>query len=152
MATSDDINGIIDTVISRLTTNVTSLGGSASSPIVEGDELPAQIREFPAFYVIPLISGGDHISQKMSGSPRFHEFHLTVVGVYKSNSISSLLRSVRNYGYAAVDLFSLENQKITNAEGLSAYCLNPVLEVNYHYANGSFIHTWAVDLSLKNGY
>jgi len=159
MPTYEDFNSVIDAMKSRLESNITSLGGTAGTTVVEGDEQPAGIRAFPSFYIVPLLEGGDRITTSMSNSPRKHEFSVIISGAYKGANVSSLLRSTRNYGFACVDLFSLTNQTITriyytpegeidSSKSIKAYCINPVLEVGYHQVRDFIVHVWSVKLQM----
>jgi len=155
MPTFEDVNSIIDAMKSRIETNITSLGGTAGTTVIEGDEQPAGVRVFPSFYITPLLEGGDKITTHMSNTPQKHEFSVIVSGVYKGANVSSLLRTTRNYGYAAVDLFSVSNQavsgiyydeegKVDTTRAIKAYCVNPVLEVGYHQVRDYILHVWSV--------
>lgn len=140
---------------SRIETNITSFGGTAGTMVTEGDEQPAGVRVFPSFYITPLLEGGDKITTHMSNTPRKHEFSVIVTGVYKGANVSSLLRTTRNYGYAAADLFSVSNQAVSGiyydeegevdtSRSIKAYCVNPVLEVGYHQVRDYILHVWSV--------
>ena len=161
MPTSEDFNAIVDGMKAVLTTNITSLGGTAgTTPILEGDEMPAAIRSFPTIYIIPLGGGPDQITTKQSNSPRFHEFSVIIAGAYKSATISSMLRTVRNYGFAAMDMFSLHGQavsgvyydqdgKVDPTKAIKAYCINPKVSTAYHQVKDFFVIIWSLELSVK---
>jgi hypothetical protein len=161
MPTYEDFNAIVDGMKAVLTTNITSLGGTAgTTQILEGDELPAAIRTFPTIYIIPLGGGPDQITTKQSNSPRFHEFSVIIAGAYKSATIPSMLRTVRNYGFAAADIFSLSGQavsgvyydqdgKVDTTKAIKAYCINPKVSTGYHQVKDYFVVTWTLELSVK---
>ena len=149
MATYEEINSIVDAIISRITTNITKLGGTSGTPVTEGDELPERITVFPSIFVVPLIGDGDRITTKMSNTPRFHEFPVTIAGVYRAVSVSESLRKTRQYGYEAVDLFTGPgNQKVVGTKG-QAVCIDPVMTPGYYRVGNWFIHTWSVRMTVK---
>jgi hypothetical protein len=161
MPTFEDINAVVDGMKAVLTTNIVSIGGTAgTTQILEGDEMPAAIRTFPTIYIIPLGGGPDQITTKQSGGPRFHEFSVILAGAYKSANIPSMLRTVRNYGYTAADLFSLSGQAVSgiyydedgdvdDTKSIKAYCVNPKIETGYHQGKDFFILTWSVEFGVK---
>jgi hypothetical protein len=150
MVTSDTINSVIDAILTRVTTNITTLGGTATSPVIEGDEMPERITIFPSIFVIPLIEGGDIVTTHMGGIKNiFHEFSVSIVGIYRASTVSELLRTTRNYGYAALDLFSGPiNYKVVGT-GCGAVLVEHKLEVSYHRVGDRIIHVWILKMTAK---
>jgi hypothetical protein len=150
MTTSATVNNIITTMMARITSNITSFGGTATTPVVEGDNEPAAVDIFPSIYIVPLINGGDHMTQHMNDSALWHEFPVTIVGFYKDYTVTNSLRTTRNYGYAMVDLFSgPSNYKITGTVG-GAVVVDWNMEPMYWRVADYIVHNFVVRLSLKS--
>lgn len=144
------IDSVTDKMISTIQTGITTLGGTAETPILEGDEEPHLVRIFPSLFIIPLLEGGDRMETKMGGvSHRFHEFSITVVGMYRANTVAELLRTTRQYGYTAADMFTSNNYKIVGTKG-AAVVIGSKLDVGYHRVGDKIIHTWAVKFDMKS--
>lgn len=150
MATYEMVDSVVDKMISRIQENITSLGGSSSTPVIEGDEYPERVTVFPSIYIIPLIEGGDHLKTHMGGiTNRFHEFTVTIIGLYKASSVTEALRTTRQYAYTCADLFSDKNQKVIGTKG-GAIFIDPVVNVGYHRPGDKVIHTWSVKLTARS--
>jgi hypothetical protein len=161
MPTFEDVNSVIDGMKAVLNTNLTNLGGTAGvTLILEGDELPALIRSYPTIYIVPLSGSADQITTKQSGGPRFHEFSVIIAGAYKSATISSMLRTVRNYGYICADLFTLSGQAVSGiyytsegvvdtSKSIKAYCVNPKISTGYHQTKDFFTMVWSVEMTVR---
>jgi hypothetical protein len=144
------IDSVVDKMISTIQTGIASLGGTASTPVVEGDEEPHLVRTFPSIFIIPLIEGGDRMETKMGGvSHRFHNFSITIIGMYRAGSVAELLRTTRQYGYIADDMFTSNNYKIIGTKG-AAVVVGSKLDVGYHRVGDKIVHTWAVKLDMKS--
>jgi hypothetical protein len=159
MTTSTTINAVIDAMISRITTNIASFGGTVNTPVREGDEEPAAVDIFPSLYVVPLLGSGDTMTQHMNSSALFHEFPLTVIGFYKDYTVNGSLRTTRNYGYAMIDLFAgPTNYKITGTitvEGTpvtigGAVVTSWTLEVMYWRVNDYIVHNFVARFMIKS--
>lgn len=155
MTTSNTINGIVDEMLARITTNITSFGGTVNTLIREGDEEPAAVDSFPSIYVTPLVGSGDTMTQHMNSSALFHEFPVTIIGFYKDYSVSNSLRTTRNYGYAMVDLFAgPTNYKISRTVQSvligGAVVTGWTLEVMYWRVADYIVHNFVVRLTLKS--
>jgi hypothetical protein len=146
--TAEQIDSVIDEMISRIKNNITDLGGDSSTSVIEGDEEPKLVRTFPSIFIIPLIESGDKITTKIGGGQRFHEFSITIVGIYRKNTVSEFMRDCRDYGFTCADLFSDENQKVSGTSG-NAFLLDPVVHPAYHRVADKIVHTWSVKLSAK---
>ena len=121
------VNGIVDEVISRITTNSTELGGIVE--VLEKDEDPALIENLPVVFVIP-IGDGDLTLQNIQGMDgNYVDFPIHVVGIYKyygidssgNDEIAQGIRPTRNYGIICNSLFSGDEVVIdTNVARLSS--------------------------------
>lgn len=150
MATYEMFNAVTDAIIATLTTNITSLGGTSATPITEGDEEPQRVTVFPSLFVIPLIQSGDKMDWKMGDTAhRFHEFDVTIVGLYKGATVAELLRTTRQYGFVAADLFTGTNQKITGTGG-AAIVTGATVQPAYYRVSDKIIHTWSLKLTCKS--
>ena len=150
MTTSATINSVIDAMISRITTNIASFGGTATTPVQEGDEEPAAVDIFPSLYVVPLVGSGDIMTQHMNSSALFHEFPLTVIGFYKDYSVAGSLRTTRNYGYAMIDLFAGPvNYKINGTVG-GAVVTSWTLEFMYWRVADYIVHNFVARFVIKS--
>lgn len=102
ITTAMKIDGIVDAVMTRIRDAGDSLG---IVQVVERDEMPAYV-ESGDCYVIPLVEGKDVMRTRIGGSGGLeHQFVLTVVAYFKSNSIEAGIRSTRGAGYGVLDLF-----------------------------------------------
>lgn len=150
MATYELIDSVVDAMVSSITTNIASLGGTATTPITEGDEEPHLVRVFPSIFIIPLIEGGDSISWKMGNvTHRFHEYTITVIGLYRTATVSEAMRTTRQYGYTLADLFSGTNSTITGSKG-TGYVTGVKVDCGYFRVGDKIIHSWSVKFSLKS--
>lgn len=150
MATYEFIDSVVDAMISRIQTNITTLGGTSSTPVTEGDELPERVTIFPSIFIIPLIEGGDQMETKPGGVKNvFHDFTITVVGLYKATTVSELMRTTRQYGYTLADLFSNENYKVNGTKG-GAQFLFPRVQPAYYRVGDKIIHSWSVRFKCKS--
>lgn len=158
MTTAATIDAIVSGIISRLTANITSLGGTAQTPVREGDEEPAAVDIFPSLYVVPLVGSGDHMTQHMNSSALFHEFPVSIIGYYKDYSVSAGLRTVRGYGYCVIDLFAgPTNYKINGTVTVEgepvtlggAVVTDWSLEPMYFRVADYIVHVFVVRLTLK---
>jgi len=154
MATAEEINGVIDLIIDKMRDNISSLGGSAESMIIEGDEEPTYLERypgftgFPIFFVVPLGAGGDSMKQSMSTPDLIHTFKVTIIGFYKDYTVEGSLRSTRNYGYNLIDLFTSPHNHLTG-DSCAAYIIDPVLQCGYWRVSDYIIHDWIATLTIK---
>jgi hypothetical protein len=151
MATYEMVDGVVDAMIARIQANITALGGTSDTPVIEGDELPERITVFPSIFVLPLISRGDQMTTKMGGvNHTFHEFSISIAGVYRKDTVSEFMRTCRQYGYTCSDLFSGPvNYKVTGSKG-GVVLLNPNMQPAYYRVVNNIIHTWMVELTAKS--
>lgn len=150
MATHEMVDSIVDEMISRIRTNIVSLGGTVDTPIIEGDEEPHLVRIFPSIYIMPLIEGGDSFKSHMGGVPnKFHEFPITIVGLYRKNTVTEFLRTCRQYGFVAADLFSDSNYKVIGTKG-GAAMIDHKMQPAYFRVGDKIVHSWSVKMTAKS--
>lgn len=143
-SSSSSINTIVDSVITSLS-SATTIGPITG--VYERDEhpaIPANEGKLPIAYVVPLIEGKDTVNTTIDDDSLYHSFPISIVAYYSMPDVATSLRTVRNYGYEALDLFkakqSLPIGQITSA----------IVEVGYWTApGGQVIHYWIVNLSIK---
>lgn len=154
MSSSDIINGVIDTIIGRITTNLVVLGLTSIS---ERDEDPMYINP-PEAYAVPFVEGRDTIKLYSNGEE--HTYPLHIIGFYKyqdtatpATAISAGLRPTRDYGLAALDLFTRANATITGTSALGVPCggeiVDATLEVGYWRVADYAMHYWGLNLQVK---
>jgi len=145
MTTAAFINGVVDEVISRLKTNIVSLGDPDSKKYVyERDEYPPFIENFPSFFVLPLAERQDTIKFAQGGDQLWHEFPIIIAGYYKKDGLETTLRETRDYAYTCLELF--KGQKINVSD---AYVTRATVKVGYWIAVDYTIHTFIITLNLK---
>ena len=146
MSTATIFNGIVDALITKTTASATYFGSPTA--VVELDEhpaIPASRGELPKIYVIPVVEDGDDIDLKMGGPECWHNFSISVVGYYlgTDTTLSTDLRTTRNYGYLFLDMFRPDNRcdrgQIYNAR----------LDCGYWVGGTVVVHYWVVKLKLK---
>ena len=76
-----------------------------------------------------------------------------IVAFYKYSDLATGLRPVRNYGLAALDLFTRANATITATSALGVLCgaetVSAGLEVGY-WRNADYVmHFWTLALQVK---
>ncbi|MFA6364212.1 hypothetical protein [Methanoregula sp.] len=148
MSSSDQINAIVDAIISRVNDNAEALGGLIS--VTERDEEPAYIEPLTS-YVIPFVEGRDTIGIYANGEE--HSYPVHIVAFYKYPDLATGLRPVRNWGLAALDLFTRTNATITTTSALGIPCgaetASATLEIGY-WRNGDYVmHFWTLGLQVK---
>lgn len=144
MATKDTINAMVDSISNKLMTSATTLGGIKG--VYERDEDPAIAMEaghIPCCYIIPLIGGDDNIDMTMGGPQAIHDFPITLIAYYRMPDISTSLRTVRGYGYTALDLFR-DYQSINTGQ---LYTSN--IEFGYFTVVDVIVQWWSLNLRFK---
>ena len=143
-SSSSSINAIVDSVISSLS-SATTIGPITG--VYERDEhpaIPANEGKLPIVYVVPLIEGKDTVTTTIDDVVLYHSFPISIVAYYSMPDVATSLRTVRNYGYEALDLFKVK-QSLPIGQITSA-----IVEVGYWTApGGQVIHYWIVNLGIK---
>lgn len=154
MATADQVNAVIDVIISRITTNITSLGGTVSTPVTEGFEEPTYLVKtgnLPSIWILPHFEGGDEMETSISSPDMKHEFSVLIVGYYGSvsDNLSDLLRTVRGYGYACIELFSGNNQGLGGSGRPAVVRSETRLTPDAWRVADYIVHSWQVKLTVS---
>lgn len=151
MSVGDQINDIVDGYMSRIRDNIRALGGTADSLVIEGDEEPNRITRFPSFFVIPLIEGGDTVQNSMSSDDELHEFTITILGVYRKNTVPEFIRQCRSYAFACDAMFrGAENYKVHGPVlRKTAVNVGSKVQVYYHRVSPNIIHGFSVRLTVQ---
>jgi len=133
--------------MARITTNLVILG---LDRISERDEDPRYITP-PEAYAIPFVEGRDTIKLYANGEE--HTYPLHIVAFYKGTDITSYIRSTRDYGLAALDLFTQANATVRGTSVLGVVCGGEVvdasLEVGYWRIGDYVMHYWTLNLQVK---
>lgn len=144
MTSLSHIDGIVDAITERITTNKASLGDY--EVIEERDESPVYMDLLPACYVIPIADGKDTITnvQGMSEAST-HSFPVIIAAYYLNNDITTALRTTRGYAYTLVDLFRGDGISVENG-----WVKGFTVEVGYYEAVDDIIHTFVVRMEIES--
>lgn len=152
--TKDLINGIVDAVITRITTNKVALGIGGVEERAEDPAVMDKVREFGGYcYVIPLAEGRDRMDVMQGGTKdMYHNFSINVTSYYDStatilaaDSLVSSLRATRGLAYDMIDLFNGNDNQI----GLG-FVYRFELEQGYYEIQTRIITTSNVKMYVKS--
>lgn len=153
MGAATTINAIVDAVKTDLQT-ATTLGLGASPSVYERDEHPQAALnrgDLPCAYVIPIMEGGDFITDYLDDLPHKHDFPITVVAYYMGNDVTATqlgtdLRTYRNYAYAFVDYYKTKTGG--NYVG-GGWIKDWKVDVGYWISGGGqVVHFWIVKMNI----
>jgi hypothetical protein len=152
--TSTVINSIVDSVMSDLRT-ATTLGLGSSPRVYERDEHPQAAMnrgDIPCAYVIPVMEGGDMITDYLDDLPHKHEFPITVTAYYMGTDYTAAaleadLRVTRNYAYNFVDYYKTKTGGPYLATG--GQIKDWKVDVGYWGSGGGqIVHFWIVKMNV----
>lgn len=154
MATKDLINGIVDTVISRIDAAKVSLNIAGVEERAEDPAVMDKVRQYGSWcYVIPLAEGRDRMDNMQGGTKdMYHNFSFNVTAYFDMTSLAmsatsliSSLRLTRDRGYDLIDLFNGNDNQI----GLG-YVYRFELEQGYYQIQTELITTYNVKFYVKS--
>lgn len=131
-----------------MTASAADLGGiTGVYERAEDPQIAIKDNLVPCIYIVPILEGEHHIDMTMGaldGQPEYlvHNFTVSLVAYYKMPDINTSLRTVRDYGYFALDIIK-QNQSIATGQIYSAD-----LEFGYFDVVDYLIHYWIIKLDI----
>lgn len=155
MTAAELVDGIVDALIAKMNSNLTTLGLGGVEERSEDPAVMDKVRTLGSYaYVIPLAEGRDRMDV-MQGSPgkeMYHNFSINVTAYYdqtsltmSSGGLTTPLRLTRGYAYKLTDLFNGDDNQL----GLG-YVFRFELEQGYYEIVDRIIHTYNVKFFIKS--
>jgi hypothetical protein len=146
--TSIVINNVVDQLSLLMTASAAELGGiTGVFERAEDPQIAIKDNLVPCIYIVPMLEGEHHIDMTMGaiGSMEehvIHNFTITLLAYYRMPDINTSLRTVRDYGYTALDVIKA-NQSIATAQ---IYSVD--MEFGYFDVVDYLIHFWIMKLDM----
>jgi hypothetical protein len=146
--TSVVINGIVDGISALMTASAAELGGiTGVYERAEDPQIAIKDNLVPCMYIVPILEGEHHMDMTMGAIGTMeehivHNFTISLVAYYKMPDINTSLRTVRDYGYQALDIIK-ENQSIATGQ---IYSVD--MEFGYFDVVDYLIHYWIMKLDI----
>jgi hypothetical protein len=152
--TKDLFNGIVDAIITKITTNKTALGIGGVEERAEDPAVMDKVRQYGSYcYVIPLAEGRDRMDN-MQGSPgkeMYHNFSINVTSYFDStstiltaDSLTSSLRATRDLAFGLIDLFNGDDNQVGKG-----FIYRFELEQGYYEIVDRIITTYNIKMYVK---